>query len=120
MADSMAGVEFIAQLETELPQLSRERPEVRYERLVLRDETGEVYGAPGAEVEFDLYVYNDKTACLIEAKSYLKPSDVLIFHRKVRFAEGKLGRPVTHQSQLKPHVGGFALLPLDGGGERRG
>jgi len=61
-------------------------------------------------------VYNDKTACLIEAKSYLRPGDVLIFHRKVRFAEGKLGRPVTHQSQLKPHVGGFSLLPLKGNG----
>ncbi|MBI3801742.1 MAG: DUF3782 domain-containing protein [Deltaproteobacteria bacterium] len=65
------------------------------ERLVLRDEAGEVYGVTGADVEFDLYVHNDKTACLVEAKSYLKPGDVLMFHRKVRFAERKLGRPVT-------------------------
>ena len=65
------------------------------ERLVLRDETGEVYGVTGAEVEFDLYVHNDKTACLVEATSYLKPNDVLMFRRKVQFAEGKLGKPVT-------------------------
>jgi hypothetical protein len=65
------------------------------ERLVLRDETGEVYGVSGAEVEFDLYVHNDHTACLVEAKSYLKPNDVLMFRRQVQFAEGKLGRSVT-------------------------
>jgi Uncharacterized conserved protein containing a coiled-coil domain len=65
------------------------------QRLVLHDETGEVYGVAGAEVEFDLYAHNDKTACLVEAKSYLKPNDVLMFRRKVQFAEGKLGRSVT-------------------------
>jgi RNA-directed DNA polymerase len=30
------------------------------------------------------------------------------------------GVPHGHQSQLKPHIGVFSLLPLDGGGERRG
>jgi hypothetical protein len=64
------------------------------ERLVLRDETGEVYGVPGAEVEFDLYAHNGRAAYLVEGKSYLKPTDVLIFHKKVKFAEGKLGRPI--------------------------
>jgi len=46
----MAGVDFIAQLGTELPQLSRERPEVRYERLVLRDETGERQGRKSSSI----------------------------------------------------------------------
>jgi hypothetical protein len=32
---------------------------------------------------------------LVEVKSHLTPSDVLIFCRKVKFAEGKLGRQVT-------------------------
>ena len=61
--------------------------------LVLRDEAGEVYGVPGAEVEFDLYAHNG-TAYLVEVKSHLKPNDVLMFRRKVQFAEGRLGRQV--------------------------
>jgi hypothetical protein len=63
------------------------------QRLVLRDEAGEVFGVTGAEVEFDLYAHNG-TAYLVEVKSYLKVDDVLKFHQKVKFAEGKLGRPV--------------------------
>jgi hypothetical protein len=63
------------------------------ERLLLRDETGEVFGVAGAEVEFDLYVHNGE-AYLVEVKSHLKPSDVLSFHQKVGFARKKLGREV--------------------------
>lgn len=63
------------------------------ERLVLRDEGGEVFGVAGAEVEFDLYAHNG-IAYLVEVKSYLKATDVLAFYRKVKFAEGKLGRPL--------------------------
>jgi hypothetical protein len=63
------------------------------ERLVLRDEAGEVFGAAGAEVEFDLYARNG-TAYLVEVKSHVKVDDVLKFSQKVKFAEGKLGRPV--------------------------
>jgi hypothetical protein len=63
------------------------------ERLLLRDETGEVFGIAGAEVEFDLYVHNGE-AYLVEVKSHLKPSDVLSFHQKVQFARKKLGREV--------------------------
>ncbi len=63
------------------------------ERLVLRDDSGEVYGVAGAEVEFDLYAHNG-LAYLVEVKSHLKSNDVLMFHRKVRFAEEKLGRRV--------------------------
>ncbi|MEW6301082.1 MAG: DUF3782 domain-containing protein [Thermodesulfobacteriota bacterium] len=61
------------------------------ERLVLWDETGEVFGVPKAEVEFDLYVHNGKDY-LVEVKSHLKTSDVLSFYRKVQFAQGKMGR----------------------------
>jgi len=63
------------------------------ERLLLRDETGEVFGVAGAEVEFDLYVHNGE-AYLVEVKSHLKPSDVLSFHQKVRFARKQLGREI--------------------------
>ncbi|MGH7965609.1 MAG: DUF3782 domain-containing protein [Candidatus Binatia bacterium] len=65
------------------------------ERLVLQDDTGEVYGIVGAPVEFDAYVHNGKAAYLVEAKSYLKPADVWMFQRKVKFAESKLARPIT-------------------------
>jgi hypothetical protein len=61
--------------------------------LVLRDEAGEVFGVTGADVEFDLYAHNG-VAYLVEVKSYLKPGDVLIFHKKVQFAQEKLGREV--------------------------
>jgi hypothetical protein len=64
------------------------------ERLVLRDEAGEVFGVAGAEVEFDLYAHNG-TAYLVEVKSHLKTSDVLSFHRKVQFAARRLGRQVV-------------------------
>ena len=63
------------------------------ERLVLRDEGGEVYGIAGAEVEFDLYAHNGK-AYLVEVKSHLKPGDVLIFDRKIKFAARQLARQV--------------------------
>jgi hypothetical protein len=63
------------------------------QHLLIRDETGEVYGVSGADVEFDLYAHNG-IAYLVEVKSHLKPNDVLSFYRKVKFAEAKLGRTV--------------------------
>jgi len=63
------------------------------ERLLLTDTTGEVYGVPGAQVEYDLLV-SDGTAYLVEVKSHLKPDDVLTFHRKAAFASRELGRPL--------------------------
>jgi hypothetical protein len=63
------------------------------ERLVLRDEGGEVYGIAGAEVEFDLYARNGK-AYLVEVTFHLKPGDVLIFDRKIKFAARQLARQV--------------------------
>ncbi len=64
------------------------------ERLILVDTEGEVFGVPGAEVEFDLYAHNGQ-AYLVEVKSHLKSDDVLKFQRKALFAETKLGRSVT-------------------------
>ena len=64
------------------------------ERLVLRDENGEVYGVVGADVEFDLYARNSR-AYLVEVKSHLKAGDVLIFEKKVKFAERKLDQQVV-------------------------
>jgi hypothetical protein len=61
------------------------------ERLVLWDETGEVFGVTKAEVEFDLYVHNGADY-LVEVKSHLKLTDVLSFYQKVKFAEGKMRR----------------------------
>jgi hypothetical protein len=63
----------------------------RAERLVLADPAGEVYGVPGALVEYDLLVSNG-TAYVVEVKSHLKPDDVLTFHRKAGFAGRQLGR----------------------------
>jgi hypothetical protein len=63
------------------------------QHFLVRDAAGEVYGVPGAEVEFDLYAHNG-VAYLVEVKSHLKPSDVLAFYRKVKFAEVQLGRTV--------------------------
>jgi hypothetical protein len=64
------------------------------DRLVLVDTEGEVFGVPGAEVEFDLYAH-DGRAYLVEVKSHLKTDEVLKFQRKAVFAEAKLGRPLT-------------------------
>jgi hypothetical protein len=64
------------------------------DRLVLVDTEGEVFGVPGAEVEFDLYAHNGR-AYLVEVKSHLKTDDVLKFQRKAAFAEAKLRRPLT-------------------------
>ncbi len=61
------------------------------ERLVLHDETGEVYGVAGAEC--DLYAHHG-VAYLVEDTSHLRSADVLMLYRKVRFAEGRLGRQV--------------------------
>ena len=63
------------------------------ERLVLRDQSGEVYGIAGADVEFDLYAHNGR-AYLVEVKSHLKSGDVLIFDKKIKFAERQLTRQV--------------------------
>jgi hypothetical protein len=63
------------------------------QHLLIRDETGEVFGVAGADVEFDLYAHNG-AAYLVEVKSHLKVNDVLSFYRKVKFAEDKLGRTV--------------------------
>jgi hypothetical protein len=64
------------------------------ERLVLRDQSGEVYGIAGADVEFDLYPHNGR-AYLVEVKSHLKSGDVLIFDKKIKFAERQLARQVV-------------------------
>jgi hypothetical protein len=65
----------------------------RIERLILLDQTGALYGIPGAQVEFDLFVSNG-TAYVVEVKSHVKPDDVLTFHRKTEFAARELGRPL--------------------------
>ncbi len=65
----------------------------RAERLILTDTAGEVYGVPGAEVEYDLLVSNG-TAYVVVVKAHLKPDDVLTFHRKAGFASRQLGRPL--------------------------
>jgi hypothetical protein len=64
------------------------------DRLVLVDTEGEVFGVPGAEIEFDLYAHNGR-AYLVGVESHLKTDDVLKFQRKAVFAEAKLGRPLT-------------------------
>jgi hypothetical protein len=65
----------------------------RAERLVLADTGGDVFGVPGAQVEYDLFV-SDGVAYVVEVKSHLKPDDVLTFHKKAVFASQQLGRPL--------------------------
>jgi len=64
------------------------------DRLVLRDEAGEVDGVAGAAVGFDLSAHHG-VAYLVEVTAHLRPGDVLMLHRQVRCAEGQLGRQVT-------------------------
>ena len=64
------------------------------DRPVLVDIEGEVFGVPGAEVEFDLYAHNGR-AYLVEVESHLKSEDVLKFQRKAVFAEARLERQLT-------------------------
>jgi len=46
--------------------------------------------------------------------------EILLARVRMRDQTTGQARAVTHQSQLKPYVGVFSLLPLEGGGERRG
>jgi len=59
------------------------------ERLVIRDVTGELYGVPNQEVEFDAFVH-DGRRFLVEVKGFAEPEDVLNFVRKVEFARRHL------------------------------
>ncbi len=65
---------------------------LRAERLVLRDEAGEVFGVPGQGIEFDAFVHDGKRI-LVEVKAYAEPEDVLMFWRKLEFAAKVLGEP---------------------------
>lgn len=65
---------------------------LRAERLVLRDERGEVFGVPGQGIEFDAFVH-DGRRFLVEVKAYAEPEDVLVSHRKLEFAAKALGEP---------------------------
>lgn len=62
------------------------------ERLVLRDEAGEVFGVRGQTVEFDAFIH-DSRRFLVEVKGFAEPEDVLNFFRKVEFARKALQVP---------------------------
>ncbi len=64
---------------------------LRAERLVLRDEAGEVFGVPGQVIEFDAFVH-DGDRFLVEVKAFAQREDVLLFRRKVEFAARQLGQ----------------------------
>ena len=65
---------------------------LRAERLVIRDEAGELFGVPGQAVEFDAFVH-DGRRFLVEVKSFAEPEDVLNFYRKMQFAKRHLEAP---------------------------
>lgn len=65
---------------------------LKAERLVLRDERGELFGIPGQAVEFDAFVHEGRRF-LVEVKAYADPEDVLHFHRKLEFAAKVLQEP---------------------------
>lgn len=62
---------------------------LRAERLVLKDTDGEVFGVRGQAIEFHAFVHDGKRF-LVEVKSFAEPEDVLVFFRKVQFAESHL------------------------------
>ena len=66
---------------------------LRAERLVLRDDAGEVFGVPGQRVEFDAFLH-DGERILVEVKAFAEREDVLVFRRKVEFAARRLNEPV--------------------------
>lgn len=58
---------------------------LKAERLVLKDDAGEVFRTPGAEIEFDAFVH-DGRQFLVEVKAYADVEDVYLFRKKVSFA----------------------------------
>ncbi len=66
---------------------------LRAERLVLRDDAGEVFGVRGQQVEFDAFLH-DGEHILVEVKAFAEREDVLVFRRKVEFAARHLNQPL--------------------------
>ena len=56
----------------------------KVERVLLRDEKGELYGVP-ADVEYDLYL-EDNINYVVEVNFHIKLGDVLNFYRTSAFA----------------------------------
>jgi hypothetical protein len=75
---------------------------VKVERVVYQDESGEVFGRP-ATIELDILIHNGEVlAC--ELKSSATFSDAWIFERKVRFYEKRTGRKVHRALLISPFI----------------
>ncbi len=75
-------------------------PEVQVERVVERDEAGEVFGHP-ADIELDLFIH-DGLWILGEIKASLDKDDVHLFVRKARFFEARRGRKADRWIIIAP------------------
>jgi hypothetical protein len=75
---------------------------VKVERVIYQDESGEVFGRP-ATIELDILIHNGEVlAC--ELKSSATFSDAWIFERKVRFYEKRTGRKVHRALLISPFI----------------
>lgn len=77
------------------------------QRWVQHDDGGLVYGYPST-VEIDLSISNEKTT-LVEISSHVRPSDVLLFARKVQFYEKATGRKPDRLVMVTPYAEQEAL-----------
>jgi len=77
-------------------------PDVQVERVVLKDESGWVFGTPD-QVELDLIIRNGELL-IGEIKSAVEPSDVYVFYRKAQFYQQQTGRQARKLVMISPMV----------------
>ena len=85
-----------------LKGLLEEELGLRVERWVKEDEEGSVYGYPSI-VEIDIATSDDKVI-LIEVSSHVRPSDVILFHRKAEFYERVTGVKPSRLLMVTPYA----------------
>lgn len=90
-----------------LRMLVEEELGFKVEEWVKRDEEGYVYGHP-SDVDLDVAVRDEKVI-LIEIKSHVRRSDVLVFKRKAEFYEKVEGRKPDRLLMITPYVDEDAL-----------
>ena len=82
-------------------------PEVQVERILFRDERGEVFGYP-SDIELDLFIHNGRRI-LGEIKSSMSQADVYAFVRKVRLYESLTGEQADQLIVISPMMEPKAL-----------
>ncbi|MEM2211003.1 MAG: DUF3782 domain-containing protein [Nitrososphaerales archaeon] len=75
---------------------------VKVERWIGRDEDGLVYGYP-ADVEIDVAIQNERIV-LIEVKSHVRASDIVILNKKAQIYQKKTGKKPDRVIIVTPYV----------------